>query len=69
MNKKVYFLKDLEENCVDAVIIAETSTSEDIRNAIYKLKEKEGYTWHDLLQSLPSDCILYDKWHSESIYY
>lgn len=69
--KKVYFLKDLEEDCVDAVIVATTSTLEDIKNAIYKAKELDDYTWEDLIESLPDDCEIYDYWNNEdkTIYY
>ena len=73
MNKqkteKIYFIKDLEDNCVDAIIIAKTSTKEDIQNSIYKAKENNNYTWDDLIKYLPSDCVIYDKWDSEVIYY
>jgi hypothetical protein len=67
---KVILLKDLSEDCVDAVIVANTSTTEDIENAISKAKENPDYQWDDLLKSLPSDCILYDKWNDlETVYY
>lgn len=67
--KKVYFLKDLGEDCVDAVIIATTSTLEEIQDAIYKAKENDDYTWDDLVDALPDDCEIYNKWNSEVIYY
>lgn len=58
MNKKVYFLKDLEEGTIDAVIIATTSTLEEVENAIDEAKELDDYTWEDLIESLPDDLLL-----------
>lgn len=67
---KVILLKDLAEDCVDAVIIASVSTTEDIEKAISKAKENPDYQWDDLLEVLPDDCMLYDKWNSlEIVYY
>lgn len=68
---KVILLKDLDEGCVDAVIIASVSTTEDIENAISKAKENNPfYEWDDLLNALPNDCMLFDKWSNlEEIYY
>ena len=65
----VYFLKDIAEDCVDAVIIAETSTREDIVEAIERAKQKENYQWEDLVNELPDDCTIYDIWGSEIVYY
>ena len=68
---KIYLLKDLAEGCVDAVITAETSTEEDISEAIYRAKEKEDYQWDDLVDELPEDCTIYDVWSRKikDIYY
>lgn len=38
MSKRIYFLKDMSEDCVDAVIITKKSTKEDIENAIVEAK-------------------------------
>jgi hypothetical protein len=65
----VYFLKDTVEDCVDAVIIAETSTKEDIENAIDKSKEIPDYTWEDLIEALPDDCVVYDRWNNDVVWY
>ena len=67
---KAIFLKDLSECCVDAVIIAETSAKEDIQEAINTMKaEKSEHQWEDLLEALPDDCTVYDRWGSEEVYY
>lgn len=66
---KIYFLKDLDEGCVDAVVIAKTSTKEHIQDAIYKARQIENYTWNDIIECLPSDCQVYDKWNCDTIYY
>ena len=68
-NKTIYFLSDIEENSVDAVIIAKTSTSTDIKNAISQCKQIDGYTWDDLKNALPSDCEIFDRWDNETLYY
>ena len=67
----VILLKDLSEDCVDAVIIAETSTTKDIDLAIKEMKENTLYPeWDDYVNCLPSDCVLYDRWGSlEEVYY
>lgn len=66
----VYLLKDLSNNDVDAVIIAETSTKEEIEEVIDKVKEIDCYTWEDLIEALPNDCEVYDRWSDlKSLYY
>ena len=67
--KKVYFLKDMCEDCVDAVIIATVSTKEEIEQAITEAKQSDCYAWEDILNALPMDCEVYDRWGSEVIYY
>ena len=65
----IYFLKDMSDNSIDAVIISETSTKEDIENAIAKSKESPGYTWEDLVNALPNDCEIHDRWSHDIVYY
>ena len=69
MDKRVYFLKDVSDNCVDAVIIATKSKRKDIEKAIKKAKKNECYTWDDLVSALPSDCEIYDRWNAEEVYW
>lgn len=66
---KIYFLKDMTEDCVDAVIIAKTSTAKEVEDAICRAKENEDYTWDNILNELPSDCNIYDRWNGEIIWY
>ena len=67
---KVVFLKDLEENSIDGVIIAEKSSVEDIQEAIDKVKENvEYYDWEDIEQALPDDCKLLWVNNSEVVDY
>lgn len=68
-NLNIFFLKDMSEDCVDAVIIAKTSTKEEIENAIKSAKQIGNYTWEDIIDALPYDCEIYDRWSSETIYY
>jgi len=67
--KKVYFLKDLSEGSVDAVIIAKTSSEDDVRNAIIQAKQKDEYQWDDIVNALPDDCEVYDTWSVKKVYY
>lgn len=69
MDKRVYFVKDTSDNCIDAVIIATKSKKKDIEKAIRKVKKIECYTWDDLVAALPSDCEIYDRWNEEEVYY
>lgn len=66
---KIILLKDLSENCVDGVIVADVSTTEDIEKAISKAKENPDYAWEDLCEVLPDDCTLYDRWNDLKIVY
>ena len=45
------------------------STKEEIESAIDKAKEIDAYTWDDILEALPSDCEIYDRWNNDMIYY
>ena len=71
----VTLLKDLCEDCVDAVIVSEKSTATEIQLAIDKMKQELdkkdlSYCWEDLLDCMPDDCIVFDRWSDlESIYY
>ena len=67
----VILLKDLEENCADAVIVAETSTVNEIQLCIDRMKKDNNmYEWDDLLHCLPKDCVVYDRWSNlVEVYY
>ena len=67
---KIYFLRDISEDCIDAVIIATTSTKKEIEDAINKAKlNDDSYTWDDIVAALPKDCEIFDRWNEEEIYY
>lgn len=63
---KLFLLKDLCEDCVDAVIVAKNDniTAEEIQNSIDKTKERCGgdWQWEDIVDGLPKDCEIYDRW-------
>lgn len=63
---KVFLLKDLSEECVDAVIVSKNDniTAQEIQERIDRMKERTNYRWQwaDILESLPRDCEIYDKW-------
>ena len=66
---KIYFLKDLCEDCVDAVIISKNDnmTAENIQKNIDKMKKQKEYDWQweDIVESLPQDCEIYDRWQDD----
>lgn len=71
---KIFLLKDLCEDCVDAVIISKNDniTAQEIQNGIDKMKAVTDYDWqwNDIVESLPQDCEIYDKWQDlETITY
>lgn len=63
---KLFLLKDLCEDCVDAVIVAKNDniTAEEIQNSIDETKERCGgdWQWVDMVDSLPKDCEIYNRW-------
>ena len=67
----IVLLKDLAEDCVDAVIVTETSTAKDIELCLKRMRRDiEFPEWDDYVNCLPSDCVVYDKWGNlEEVYY
>lgn len=63
---RIFLLKNLCEDCVDAVIISkgDNTTSQEIQKCIDKMKEDKfcDWQWDDIVNSLPQDCEIYDKW-------
>ena len=63
---KVYFLKDLSEDYIDAVIISKDDniTAKDIQKNIDKMKGQKEYDWQwvDIVNCLPQGCEIYDRW-------
>lgn len=69
---KVVWLKDTEEGTVDAVIVSNVTSAKEIEKCIQKTKnEKAGdWQWEDIIECLPLDCIVYDRWNNaEAVYY
>lgn len=63
----ITLLKDLTEDCVDAVIVSQTTTSKEIEDCIQHAKEIKDMDWQfeDLLEALPSDCEITTRWSGE----
>lgn len=63
-NVNITVLKDLESGETDAIILSNTTTKEEIETKISDAKEKFGmeWNWENLVDALPSDCSIYDKW-------
>lgn len=66
----VYFLRDIDDNSINAVIIS-SYLKEEIQDIIDNVKrELEGkWCWEDIIKALPQDCMVFSKWDYESIYY
>lgn len=67
MKKFITILKDLSEDSVDAIIISTKTTSEQIQECIDKAKsDNDGsWEWNDIVEALPSDCTVYDRWNAD----
>lgn len=63
----ITLLKDLSTGEVDAVIVSESTSSEQIQEVINNAKaEKEcEWQWDDLVECLPDDCNIVSKWSRE----
>lgn len=71
---KIFLLKDLCEDCVDAVIISQNNniTAQEIQESINNTKAKNlhDWTWEDIVDNLPQCCEIYDRWQDlETITY
>ena len=60
----ITILNDLETGETDAVIVSETSSSEEIQTCINNAKAEKEDDWQfeDLVDSLPEDCHIYTQW-------
>ena len=58
----ITLLQDITENTIDAVIISYETTSQELQDIFYNVKENnpEGYEWDDFVNALPTDCTIYD---------
>lgn len=56
----VIVLKDMSLDMVDAVIVSEQTTREDIQKIIDKTKSRNVY---DIERELPDDCKIVDRWN------
>lgn len=63
VEEKIILLNDLEEGCIDAVILSTTSTGKNVSDSISNAKDKiEDWQFEDLIAALPKDCHLITKW-------
>ena len=72
----IYLLRDMSNRSVDGIIISQSSTKQDIEDAIYAAKEIAEecgeYTWNTIIEKLPKDCEIFDAYDNttvQSIYY
>lgn len=61
----IILLRDMVEDTVDAVIITETSTKEEVQIAIEKVKSDSDWQFEDIVNNLPEDCSIYTVWGSD----
>ena len=59
-NKIYTVLTDIESEEIDALIISETTSSDEIENLMLKAREKmeNDYQWEDFIVTLPKDCYV-----------
>ena len=68
--QKYVVLKDMCEDRADAIILYETSTVEEIQRCIDEMKKNiPDYQWEDLVDCLPEDCVIYEIFGTEKVYY
>lgn len=60
MIMNVIILKDMSLDMVDAVIVSEQTTREDIQKIIDKTRSRNVY---DVEKELPNDCQIVDRWN------
>ena len=67
----ITLLEDYENDKVDAVIISETNTKEDINCIITQVKANnpENWTIDDIIEALPNDCEVWTRWQDLGIAY
>lgn len=56
----VIVLKDVSLDMVDAVIVSEQTTKDDVQRIIDKTKSRNVY---DVEKELPNDCQIVDRWN------
>lgn len=59
-NKIYTVLRDVESEEIDALIISETTSSDEIESLMLKAREKmeNEYQWEDFIVELPKDCYV-----------
>lgn len=68
----VIFMKELYTNNIDGIIIAKTTTKDEVQRIIDKVKADmpDDYTFDDIKEQLPSDCKVLCQWKDiEEVYY
>ena len=63
-----FLLKDLSEGEVDAIIITKAS-KEEVEENIATAKEKDDYTYEDLLKCMPEGTEVVDCFKKDNILY
>ena len=56
----IIVLKDMSLDMVDAVIVSEKTTKDDVQRIIDKTKSRNVY---DIENLLPNDCQIVDRWN------
>jgi hypothetical protein len=69
--ENIILLKSLSDNDVNAIIISETTSGDDIQKIIDEVKsENEEWQCDDILNRLPDDCEVYVTWGcTETVYW
>ena len=67
---KCTVILDHDEGELNAVIISNVTTSQEIENILDKLKQDKPSEWdyEDFRRALPDDCEFYYSWEAETIF-
>ena len=69
MSKNVYFLNDIMENQIDAIVITKLSR-EEVQEIIHRALRRENCSWDDdVLRYLPRDCEVHIATENTIVYY
>ena len=71
LTENIILLKSLSDDDVNAIIISETTSGDDIQKIIDEVKaENEEWQCDDILNRLPCDCKVYVTWGcTETVYW
>ena len=67
---KCTVIVDRDEGLLNAVILSNVTTSQELENILGKIKQEKPGEWdyEDFIRELPGDCEFYYSWEAETIF-